>query len=82
MRGQQPINLTAKEFALLQYLLENKNHVLSRDLIVRHVWGYDFVGDTNIVDVYIRYLRSKIDHGDSPSFIQTVRGMGYIVKDV
>ncbi len=80
-RGQQQINLTAKEFALLQYLLENKNHVLSRDMIVRQVWGYDFVGDTNIVDVYIRYLRSKIDDGSSASFIQTVRGMGYIVKD-
>lgn len=79
--AKQPITLTAKEFALLQYLLENKNHVVSNDMIIRHVWGYDYVGDTNAVAVYMRYLRNKIDKPDGPSFIQTIRGAGYLVRD-
>jgi two-component system OmpR family response regulator len=61
-RDDQPIELTPKEFELLQYLMENQNHVLSREQIINHVWGYDFLGETNVVDVYIRYLRKKIDY--------------------
>lgn len=80
-RAGQPIHLTAKEFSVLQYLIENKNHVLSRDMMIRQIWGYDYPGDTNVVDVYIRYLRAKLDTDGTASFIQTVRGMGYMVKD-
>lgn len=71
------IELTPKEFDLLQYLMEHQDHVLSRDQILSDVWGYDFVGDTNIVDVYIRYLRQKIDKGYKPKLIRTARGIGY-----
>jgi DNA-binding response OmpR family regulator len=74
------IDLTKKEFDLLEYLMENQNIVLTRDKILEKVWGYDYVGDTNIVDVYIRYLRSKIDDKFKQKFIYTVRGVGYIIK--
>lgn len=74
------IDLTKKEFDLLKYLLENKNIVLSRDKILQTVWGYDYIGDTNIVDVYIRYLRSKIDDKYKEKIIHTIRGVGYILK--
>lgn len=76
------IELTKKEFDLIQYMMENQNRVLSRDQIVERVWGYDFIGDTNIVDVYIRYLRSKIDEPFNEKLIYTVRGVGYILKNV
>ncbi|WP_210023429.1 MULTISPECIES: response regulator transcription factor [unclassified Paenibacillus] len=76
-RSGNTIELTPKEFDLLQYLIEHKEHVLSRDQILSDVWGYDFVGDTNIVDVYIRYLRQKIDKGYQPKLIRTARGIGY-----
>ena len=75
------IELTKKEFTLLQYLMENKNLVLTREKIVEKVWGYDYVGDTNVVDVYIRYLRSKIDDVYNIKLISTVRGVGYVIKD-
>lgn len=75
------IELTKKEFDLLKYLLENKNIVLSRDKLMEVVWGYDYFGDTNIVDVYIRYLRGKIDEKYNRKFIHTVRGVGYVIKD-
>jgi two-component system response regulator ArlR len=75
------IELTKKEFSLLQYLMENKNLVLTREKIVEKVWGYDYVGDTNVVDVYIRYLRSKIDDVYDIKLISTVRGVGYVIKD-
>lgn len=75
------IELTKKEFGLLQYLMENKNLVLTREKIIESVWGYDYVGDTNVVDVYIRYLRSKIDDIYEIKLISTVRGVGYVVKD-
>ncbi|UUZ78934.1 response regulator transcription factor [Paenibacillus sp. P26] len=68
------IELTPKEFDLLQYLMVHKGHVVSREQIISDVWGYDFVGDTNIVDVYIRYLRQKIDKGRKPKLIRTSRG--------
>ncbi|MCI1944125.1 response regulator transcription factor [Clostridium luticellarii] len=74
------IDLTKKEFDLLEYLMVNKNIVLSRDNILINVWKYDYAGDTNIVDVYIRYLRSKIDDRYNKKFIYTVRGVGYQLK--
>lgn len=75
------IELTKKEFELLKYLLENKNRVLTRDKIIETVWGYDYFGDTNVVDVYIRYLRSKIDDKYNQKIIHTLRGVGYMIKD-
>ncbi|WP_027632834.1 response regulator transcription factor [Clostridium hydrogeniformans] len=75
------IELTKREFDLLHYLLENKGRVLSREKIVEKVWGYDYLGDTNVVDVYIRYLRSKIDDKYSIKLIHTIRGVGYVIKD-
>jgi DNA-binding response OmpR family regulator len=75
------IELTKREFDLLKYLLENKNIVLSRDKILETVWGFDYFGDTNVVDVYVRYLRSKIDDKYSKKFIHTIRGVGYMLKD-
>ncbi|NLM52608.1 MAG: response regulator transcription factor [Firmicutes bacterium] len=78
---QQPVELTKREFSLLQYMLENKGIVLSREKLLEHVWGYDYAGDTNVVDVYIRYLRSKIDEVFGLKLIHTVRGVGYVIKD-
>lgn len=80
VKGRQ-VHLTKKEFDLLKYLLENKNVVLSREKILENIWGYDFSGETNAVDVYIRYLRSKIEEPFKEKFIFTVRGVGYVVKD-
>ena len=75
------VELTKKEYALLEYLMRNKRMVLNRDQILQTVWGYDYVGDTNVVDVYIRYLRSKIDDRFHEKFIHTVRGVGYVIKE-
>ncbi len=75
------IELTKREFALLELMLMNKNIVLSRDTIIERVWGYDYMGETNVVDVYVRYLRSKIDDVYGLSLISTVRGIGYVIKD-
>jgi DNA-binding response OmpR family regulator len=75
------IILTKKEFELLVYLLENRNIVLSRETILEKVWGFEYYGDTNIIDVYIRYLRGKIDQKYSLNMIHTVRGVGYVIKD-
>lgn len=77
----EEIELTKREFDLLVYLVENKNIALSREKIVETVWGYDYLGDTNVVDVYIRYLRSKIDDRFNLKLIHTVRGVGYIIKN-
>ncbi len=77
-----PIVLTKKEFELLEYLMRNKNLVVTREQIVEKVWGYDYIGDTNVVDVYIRYLRNKIDQNFQDKLIYTIRGMGYQIKDV
>ena len=74
------VELTRKEYALLEYLMRNKQMVLSRDQILQAVWGYDYAGDTNVVDVYIRYLRSKIDDKFGEKYIHTVRGVGYVIK--
>jgi len=75
------IELTKKEFELLEMMMINKNIVLTREKILDKVWGYDYFGDTNIIDVYIRYLRSKIDQKYNVNFIETVRGVGYIIRD-
>jgi DNA-binding response OmpR family regulator len=77
----QSIDLTKKEFDLLQMLLENKNHVLSRELLLEKIWGYEFDGSTNAVDVYIRYLRLKLEEPFDVKIIHTVRSVGYIIKD-
>ncbi|MCK1994368.1 response regulator transcription factor [Peribacillus muralis] len=81
LRQGKKIELTSREFDLLVYLLQNKNQVLSRDQILSHVWGYDFVGDTNVVDVYIRYLRKKVDYPFDLQLIHTYRGVGYSLKE-
>ncbi len=77
---KESINLTQKEYDLLIYFLENKNQVLTREQIIEAVWGYDYYGDTNVIDVYVRYLRKKLDI-DTESIITSVRGIGYILKD-
>lgn len=80
-RGGRRIELTAREYALLEFLMRNRNQVLTRTQIAEHVWDYDFLTESNIVDVYIRYLRVKIDQDFEPKLIQTVRGAGYKISD-
>ena len=77
----QGVDLTRREFDLLRYLLENKEKVISRESLLDHVWGFDFVGETNAVDVYIRFLRSKIDERFGVKLIHTVRGVGYVIRE-
>lgn len=79
-RGQRSIELTAKEFDLLEYLLRNSRQVITRDRILEQVWGYDFMGDSNIIEVYIRYLRLKLEENQEARLIHTVRGVGYVLK--
>lgn len=76
-RDGRKIDLSATEFKLLKYLVQNKNRVVSKTLILENVWGYDFSPESNIVDVYIKYLRDKIDRGFDKNLLQTVRGIGY-----
>jgi DNA-binding response OmpR family regulator len=80
-RAGKAVALTAKEYGLLEYLLLHANKVHTRDELFNGVWGSDFLGDSNLIDVYIRYLRSKIDDGHERKLIQTVRGVGYTLKD-
>lgn len=80
-RGQRLIELTAKEFDLLDYLLTHPRQVITRDRILEEVWGYDFMGDSNIIEVYIRYLRLKLEANDEKRLLQTVRGVGYVLRD-
>lgn len=80
-RANTPIELTAKEYALLEFLLIHRNKVHTRDEIFNGVWGSDFLGDSNLIDVYIRYLRGKIDDDFEEKLITTVRGVGYTIKD-
>ncbi len=80
-RGDKDISLSAKEYELLQYLAVNKGIVLSREKIEDHIWNYDYEGGTNVVDVYIRYLRKKIDDEFDKKLIHTVRGMGYVLRE-
>ncbi|MGQ2282756.1 response regulator transcription factor [Apilactobacillus kunkeei] len=79
-RGDDIIDLTKREYELLLTLMENVNVVLARDVLLTKVWGYDSSAETNVVDVYIRYLRNKIDRPDQKSYIQTVRGTGYVMR--
>lgn len=79
-RGETLISLSSREFAILEYMIMHKNIVLSRDNLERHVWNYDYEGSSNMIDVYIRYLRKKIDEAFSPKLIHTVRGAGYVLK--
>lgn len=78
---KETIDLTAKEFDLLEYLLRHPKQVLTRDQILENVWGYDFMGDSNIIEVYIRYLRLKLEKNQEQRLIHTVRGVGYVLKD-
>ncbi len=80
-RGEKEIELTSKEYALLEYFMRNVNRVLTRTLISEHVWNYEFDPLTNVVDVYVNYLRKKIDQGNSVKLIHTVRGVGYMMKE-
>jgi DNA-binding response OmpR family regulator len=80
-RRDEAIALTAKEYTLLEYLLLHRNKVHTRDELFNGVWGSDFLGDSNLIDVYIRYLRGKIDDGFDDKLITTVRGVGYTIKD-
>ncbi len=79
-RGGEKIDLTSKEFALLEYLMRNAGRVLSRAMISEHVWDYDFDTETNVIDVYVNYLRKKIDSDRGMKLIHTVRGSGYVLK--
>ncbi|MEE8502976.1 MAG: response regulator transcription factor [candidate division NC10 bacterium] len=79
-RGGEKIDLTPKEFALLAYFMRNSGRVLTRTMISEHVWDYDFDTMTNVIDVYVNYLRKKIDAGREPKLIHTVRGAGYVLK--
>ncbi len=80
-RGGKEIALTAKEYALLEYLLLHRNKVHTRDELFNGVWGSDFLGDSNLIDVYVRYLRGKLEEGFDEKLITTVRGIGYTIKD-
>ena len=75
------INLTPREYDLLLYLMRHPNQVLTREQLLDAVWGFDYHGDTNVVDVYIRYVRKKLEENEKPSHIQTVRGVGYVLKE-
>jgi heavy metal response regulator len=79
-RGGEKIDLTSKEFALLEYFMRNPGRVLTRTMIIEHVWNYDFDTMTNIIDVYVNYLRKKIESGPGAKLIHTVRGVGYVLK--
>lgn len=81
-RGDTEIMLSNKKFSVLRYLIMNKGIVLSREKIEQHIWNYDYTGGSNVIDVYIRYLRKKIDSGYEPKLIHTVRGAGYVLKEM
>ena len=80
-RAEKEIKLSSKEFMVLEYLMRNQNIVLSRSQIEQNVWDFDFEGGSNVIDVYIRYLRKKIDEGFDQKLIQTVRGAGYVLRE-
>ncbi|MEO0535606.1 MAG: response regulator transcription factor [Cyanobacteria bacterium P01_A01_bin.123] len=81
LRGGRVIGLTMKEFELLKYLMEHPKEVLTREQILENVWGYDFMGESNVIEVYVRYLRLKIDGENEKRLIQTVRGVGYVLRE-
>ena len=80
LRGGKEVKLSGKEFALLRYMIQNEGIVLSRDRLEEQLWNFDYAGGSNVIDVYIRYLRKKIDEGHEPKLIHTVRGAGYVLK--
>jgi two-component system response regulator MprA len=80
-RGGRALNLTAREFNLLELFLRHPRQVLTRDIIYDHIWGYDFGGESNIVEVYVRYLRVKLEARSEPRLLQTVRGVGYVLRE-
>ncbi|MGJ3248980.1 MAG: response regulator transcription factor [Elainellaceae cyanobacterium] len=80
-RGSDPISLTAKEFDLLAYLMEHPHQVITRDQILEHVWQYEYIGSSNIIEVYIRYLRRKLEINQNRRLIHTVRGVGYVLRE-
>ncbi len=80
-RGEDEIQLTAKEFDLLELFMRHPSQVLTRELIYEHIWNYDFGGESNIIEVYVRYLRAKLEAGGKPRLIQTVRGVGYTLRE-
>ena len=80
-RGVKTIELTAKEYALLEYFMRNRNRVLTRTLISEHIWNYNFDTGTNVIDVYVSHLRGKIDDGFEKKLISTIRGVGYVMKE-
>lgn len=80
-RGDTVIPLSSKEFSILEYMIRNQGIVLSRDKIEQHIWNFDYEGGSNVIDVYIRYLRKKIDQGFEPKLIHTIRGAGYVLRD-
>ena len=80
-RGGKDIELSAKEFAILEYMMQNKGIVLTREKLEEHIWNYDYQGASNMIDVYIRYIRLKVDKDFETKFIHTVRGVGYVLKE-
>ncbi len=80
-RGDRVIQLTGKEYELLEFFMRHPRQVLTREMIYEEVWGYDFGGDSNIIEVYIRYLRQKLESEDEPRLIYTMRGMGYVLRE-
>ncbi|MCR4394956.1 MAG: winged helix-turn-helix domain-containing protein [Dehalococcoidales bacterium] len=80
-RGDKQIELTTQEFKLLELFLRHPRQVLERGIIYDRVWGYDFGGESNVIEVYINYLRSKLESGNLPRLIHTVRGVGYVLKE-
>lgn len=80
-RGGKEISLSGKEFSLLWYMIQNQGIILSREKLEQHIWNYDFSGGSNVIDVYIRYLRKKIDEGQEKKLIHTVRGAGYVLRE-
>lgn len=80
LRGGSEVKLSGKEFALLRYMVQNEGIVLSRDRLEEHLWNFDYAGGSNVIDVYIRYLRKKLDEGHEPKLIHTVRGSGYVLR--
>lgn len=81
VRAGMPLTLSAREYALLEYLIRNKGIILSREQIENNLWNYDYAGGTNVVDVYISYLRKKLDGGHEKKLLHTVRGMGWVLKE-
>jgi two-component system response regulator MprA len=81
VRGERQIELTAKEYNVLELFMQHPRQVLTRDIIYERIWGYDFGGESNIIEVYVRYLRTKLEAGGEPRLIHTVRGVGYVLRE-